>query len=691
MITLNELSFHLYDKEANKDIRQFLWSFIIDTWLFKNKNKLFYNNDDRITESVFRVLDEKKFEKFKHEEWWDIEFEFWNWIITEFFWKNKFKIELPLNTDEWSKDITSNFITYYLWPLARHKNINDLYFNIVKHFINWLWIYYNFSTRKIWFWNKPRKKYLFSLWKKLQYSAKQYTLEEVLAAEIAQWFVNKEVWDVHRDYWYTHLLRQAAKFDLTNWWKRVLINWKKYNILATTRWQGKTYLAWLIAARWLLDSRPWFWWRQYREIKYFVPDKENIGTQVMEYIKSFIWDMATIKLPNWKKAFEFKWSTYVKCNITWNVLKIISLYRFWQWWELWSALWEWLACDLAIIDEAARIPNDFWYSFHQRAAFETQEFYLSSTINMETTVDHWFYDLLVRWESWEENISSYRITLEENEIMRKWKTDKEWMTQMEMVKNDLRKKWEREFYCRVYCIILEESNVFNLAWTIVNWNTKKYNQDDWRILWFDLAKLDDTAWLVLINLNSMEIEEAIKVTNLTYWAQLEYAEEYKEKYQNIFVIWDRSWVWEAVSEQDEKWVVDCWIKSTWQWDVNYNKRYWYYTASKWFIVNNCATLLNNNIIKIPWYNTDLIEQLNNFIKMKSWRWEAILYKWKWKSKDDLVLSLAYACFYLTNVLWLKSREDIEDYIKQTWNNTMYSYNLYDNDYSQQSNYYNWIY
>jgi hypothetical protein len=47
--------------------------------------------------------------------------------------------------------------------------------------------------------------------------------------------------------------------------------------------------------------------------------------------------------------------------------------------------------------------------------------------------------------------------------MRKGKTDKEWTSQIEMVKSDLRKKSEKEFYCRVYCIILEESNVFQLT------------------------------------------------------------------------------------------------------------------------------------------------------------------------------------------------------------------------------------
>ena len=382
----------------------------------------------------------------------------------------------------------------------------------------------------------------------------------------------------------------------------------------------------MLAARALLDNRPGYWWRDYKEIKYFVPTKEDIWDNVMNYIKSFIWNLDSFKLPNWKKAFEFKWKYEIKCNITGNVFKVISLYNFWKWWELWNANWEWLACDFAIVDEAARITNDFWTSFIQRAAFETQEFYISSTINEETPVDHWFYDLLIRWESEEENIRSYRITLEENEVMRRWKTNKEWLSQLEMVKTELRKKTEKEFYCRAFCIILEESNVFTLTWAITSSNTSKYSTDDARILWFDLWKLDDTAWLSLINLSHLEIEEVKKVNNLTYWMQLEYAREYKERFPNTYVIWDRSWVWEAVSEQDTEWVVDVWIKSTWQGDLNYNKKYWYYTASKWLIINTLATVFNNNVIKIPNHNTELIEQLNIFIKMKSWRGEVVLYK-----------------------------------------------------------------
>ncbi len=315
MITLWELFCKVYDKQANDDMRNFLGSFIVDKWIIINKMKLFYTPMEKNTETVFKVFDEKRFEKFKHEDWQDIELSFSWWVITEFFKAETIHLMLPVNESEWVKDITTNFITYFLWPLARSKTIDDLYYMVIKQLANALWIYYDFHKRTIWFWVKPKSKFLIWNWKRISYSARTYSLEEVLKAEIKQWFVNKDIWDPSREYWYTHALREYAKFELTDWWKNILINWNRFNVVAATRWQWKTYFASLVAARALLDSRPWFWWRNYREIKYFVPNKEDVGTQVMEYIKSFLWDLVNFKLPHWKKAFEIKWNNYIKCNI----------------------------------------------------------------------------------------------------------------------------------------------------------------------------------------------------------------------------------------------------------------------------------------------------------------------------------------------------------------------------------------
>lgn len=228
----------------------------------------------------------------------------------------------------------------------------------------------------------------------------------------------------------------------------------------------------------------------------------------------------------------------------------------------------------------------------------------------------------------------------------------------------MRIKGDKEFYAKGYCIILEESNVFSTGSYIVAPNRSKYADSDPRILGFDLGKLTDTCGLVLINLKHREIEEARKVLNATYGTQLMYAEEYKKKYKNLLVIGDRSGVGEAVSEQDVRFVVDTWIKSTGSGDLKFDRTYKYWTYNKGSIIGSAATAFNTNLLKIPSDLLDLIGQMNKFVKMKSGSGSVILYKGKGKEKDDLVLSMAYAIVYMYNILALKSVAEIESYVSE---------------------------
>lgn len=676
MISLQELKNPYYSHDQNEAIKSFLWALITDKGIIQNKQKLFYDEWDTQTEDVFRVLDEKLFKKFKTVKWSHIQFDPEAGLVKEFFNNEPFVFKLPICPWPNKKDITEPFTKLFLWPLVKQKAIDDLVYIIFRNIISILGVYWNAEEKVVWFWVKQKTDVvrLWNKWKNVKFNTFEITLEEVLEAEMLQWFINKEIGDPHRWYAYTHLLRQHAEFVLTTWAKKTILNWKRYNVLACTRWQGKTFFAALIAVRALLDPNPWFWWRKFQEIRYFVPEKEDIGEEVMEYIKSFIWDIRHNKLEWWQKAFEIS-RFKIKCNITWNKFSIISLFNYWKKDQsLGTSKGEGIACDLAIIDEAARIPDDFWTSFHQRAAFETKSFFLISTINEETPAEHWFYKLLIDWETGDPDVNSLRVTIDDNEIMKRKKTEQEWKKELEKVKQTLREKWDKEFYAKWYCVILDESNVFNTWSSVVSSNPNKYNPNDIRVLGFDLAKLTDDAGLVLINLTHREIESAIRVRNMSYWMQLTYAKEYKEKYKNLLIIGDRSWVWEAVSEMDTGGYVDAWIKSTWEWDLKYNKKLRYYTANKWYIITNLSGSLSNNLIKIPNHNNDLIEQMRNFVKLKSWRGEVILYKGKGASKDDLVLSSAYAMLYITSILWLKTVQDIEEYVKESWNASTYLYN-----------------
>lgn len=663
------------DKKTENAVKWFLAGLINEKWILKSQRKLWYDPKEKHSLDTLYVIDDKYAKTVPDIELRKIMFDFWDSMLAEFFGRWQQLFEIPVFYD--GKDSTKIVIDM-LRLMAKERLIDDLLYSIYRVLITTLKVFYDAESGKIWFGTGWWKKVVRLQWRQSNILFSEMRLEDILEEEVRQWFINSNplVWDPEMKNAYTHRLRAHARYKLFTWQRKVLLNWRRYNIVATSRWQGKTYLAAFICARELLKEWTWFWWRPYREIKFFVPDKENVGAQFFEYLESMIWDMTKIKLPNWDPVMKINKQKYtVTCNATGHILKIISLFNIgWQK-ELGSATWEGIAADVAIIDEAARIPDSFWGSFHQRAAFETDTFFVISTINEETPSDHWFYRLLLDWE-WvdaDSNIISHRVTIDENELMKVWKTEKEHLENLEKAKESLRLKGDKEFYAKWYCIILDESNVFNTSNYLTAWNQSKYADSDMRILWFDLWKLTDTCWLVLINLKHMEIEEALQVTNATYWTQLEYAKEYKQRFKNLLIIGDRSWVWEAVSEQDVEWVVDTWIKTAWQWDLNYNKKMRYYSASKWLVITNMATVFNNRILRIPNMNWALIEQMNNFIKLKSWRWEVLLYKGKGKKKDDLVLSCAYAIFYMYSILWLKCRKDVEEFVTQTWNNTIIDY------------------
>lgn len=161
----------------------------------------------------------------------------------------------------------------------------------------------------------------------------------------------------------------------------------------------------------------------------------------MQYMESLLGDLLHKKI-NGKPIFEMQRSKFsIKCNLTGNVLKIVSLHNLNNAsGPLGSSIGEGLACDVAIIDESCRIANDFWTSFHQRAAFETDTFFIISTINEETPVDHWFYRMLIDGETGADEIASYRITIDDNEVMKQGKTKEQYEKEKEKAKLELRLK-----------------------------------------------------------------------------------------------------------------------------------------------------------------------------------------------------------------------------------------------------------
>lgn len=687
------ISYNLPDHTFSA-LRNFAGAMIIDRWLLRS-GKIFYLPHEVQTLDVLRYMDYKYARKFQPQAWTDYDVDLPAWLLKEFFRVETIHLVLPtLEASDSVIDVTDVFLSTVLWPLAAGGAIDDLYFTVMKSFIKMFGIFCDEKKLVCWFWTQQYNNYLIEQGKKTTFNVTSYSLEWVLQAEIDQWYINTVIWDPNRSYAYSHLLRANGEFNLFSWAKQFLVNADRYNILATSRGNGKTFLAMEEVAKELLKEDKWFWGRKSKIIRLFVPDKEDIGNQAMDYLEDVMGNIPNIKLPNWKKAVEISRAKFsAVCNITGHKFKITTLKNFSSWSkkEEGSAKGEGIACDIAIIDEAARIPNEFWHSFHQRAAFETQKFIIISTINRETQANHWFYELLVRAETGDlKHSNSMRVTIDENEAMRVGKTKEQWMEAIEEAKKTLRAGGDREFYSKWYCIILDESNVFDLSGSITT--IEKSSDDDPRIIWFDLAKLDDAAGVVIINLKTKCIEQANAYNNSTYSMQLENIKKLKSKYKNCLVIWDRSGVGEVVAEQDVNGVVDAWIKSTATGELKYNSQLRYWTASKWYIINTLALALETNLVSISDDCQELIKQLKDFIKMKSPHGDVILYKWRGKSKDDLVLAAAYAVVYIYGIMQSKNSKDIEMLIHNYFETQQSSYNSFDEDTSSSyDSYHNSLY
>lgn len=652
------------------------------TLLFsKNKFFIFNKTDDDykyvIDWEQIQSTDILKFTNYKIELFW---------LYEQLFNKKEMFVSAPI-LKEW-EDITKEFKDLFL-QLVKLWYIDDMSYQAYllllyswKVLFNWKHIWFNFIEDK---WKKLFWKWIVSKFSKFD----SFELEDVLDAEVLQWFVNEEIWDPNRWYWYTHLLRKHAKFFTTKWFRNVLINWKKINVIYASRSNWKTYDSAFIVWRALLNKKPWFWWRPYREIKYFVPNKDWIWENFFRYVKAILWQLIDVKV-NWKKLFKINEADFsIECTLTWNRLEVVSLHKLIQNSsnELWVSTWEWIACDDCIIDEAARIPDKFWTSFYQRAAFETESFFIITTANEETPVNHWSYELLLRWELWDDNIASYRITIDDNEILRLWVTNEQWDKIIENIKEETKiKSWEEAYYARLYCVLFNKKKLFNITWNL-KLRDNESNDNDFRVISLDPAKLSDNAWIVVINVKRRIIEEAEKLIWADYEYQLELIKLKKEKYKNSICVCDRTWVWEYIAELDKKHnVIDVRIKSKWQWDLNILN--WYYTISKTFLIWFLDTVFNKKVLRLFEDLSDLIYQLWKFVEVKSKHSNIVLYKWEWKEKDDLVLSLAWAVCYIYKILWLHTAEDWENYANQFDNSTIYSYN--DNN-NNDNDYYNPVY
>ena len=589
---------------------------------------------------------------------------------------------------------TWKFIT---WELSKHKL--EVWF-ISKYYLypffedrttisdNLLYMW-NDLCSKIWIqliWDKDINMYMiskpmdmFSWFNKFAFEFYlDYDREKLLEKEIELWYTNKIIWDPNRWYWYTHLLRANVwnSMIMPSSAIRLILNWSKYNTYLTSRKQGKTsFSADRIVAE-LLSEKKWYWMRKSRRIKFFTDNASKIWKEVFEYILDFLWELKNKEIKKWVKYFDIdNTNQEIRCNLTWHLFNIISL--AWLKWDTDNSTWDWLACDVAIIDEWFRITERFWRSFKDRAWEECEWILFLSTLNEETEITHWGYREMVKWECFFDWYNTIRSSEFDNTITyynnfkNKWKSlDVFYKYVWEKFYEKMKETSESYVMKRMLCSIHSDTLLFNVAWRIV-WEDKNAKQTDLRVVWVDPWWLDDKLWITIFNAMTCVVENSYSMA-CKYDDILPELEKIKWEYRNTIFVWDLWWpVGNTLFLLDKQKIIDYWIKSSWNTKTVTNKD-WYTIINKWTMVLNWAYMLHN-ICYIHIRCTDLITQFGNMEAKVSTRSNTMLYEWKKWRKDDAVFSFINVCALLRITFWLLNKEDIINYAKSFENTDVYTY------------------
>lgn len=651
-----------------------------------------------------------------------------DWFHREVFWETNVVFNLPWIIG-WEQVYLRNITSNVLLPLVRDWFFDDEFLMFIRPFLEILPIYYNKNTGAIWFSiDYYKSNHSKKSTKNIELSKIVTTWIsnlDILSYEIEQWFINHKIGDPERGYAFTHKIRELLDMKFYYWQKEVVRLWAKINIVFAVRNSGKTAFACYVWLREIISEKKWFGIRKNRKVIYFVPDKVDIGEQIMDYMEWYIdaiFDSAlqaqlqTYEYINanesWKEVlleeyekqiqklkksyFKIERSKYqIKCNITGNSLKVVSLQDvMWKSWkELGSSKGEGLACDVYIVEEAPRIPDAFWKSFWERAETESDYGYISGTLNRETPKNHWTYKLAIKWELGDPDISTHRIALPNNENLfhglAPW--DTEWRNKIiERERSKLLEEGIKNLYVRWYGIILDESKVFNVSWNIVA-EKEIWKTTDFRVIAMDFGGDSDPVWFVVYNMNTQTIEKSERFKWINVYEQLEIVFKEKLKYKNCYTLWDGTWFWRLARSSDLDWVVEYYITFTSWPEWKYNKEKWYYSVDKSYMVDLTKQFFDKWMYKIFHEDEDLLEDIENFIKITN-SWARVQqYEAKRGKKDDLVACLLMISVFIVKALWLLEKKELQDYWLNLETDQEEIYNLLVNNAPEANNFYNWMY
>lgn len=456
------------------------------------------------------------------------------------------------------------------------------------------------------------------------------SLDELLDREIEQWYYNKIIGDKSRKWWYTHMLRRNVEITLQSWQKKILYNWKQFNMIAWSRRIGKTFTSAFVAYRELYKIWGWYGARE-RQILYACVSEDKMW-QPLQYLKLLM-----------RKDIEH-WYIKVSGKEFTNTITNAKLIFVTAWSKSWArSYW----ADLVIIDEAAEIPDSYWLDLLPIIMQEKASVFAISTIN-EDSQDGWFYRELLKWElTWDEDYNTIRVTIDDNELLDE--------KAKQATKDKIFEASQMKYWTELYCIFPNSKSVFKLWWVI---QPPEIHVEQKRaiVIWYDPWKINDDAWIIVTDMNNLRTIEEIALKNYQYKDQWTVLKELREKYQWCVVVMDRTWVWEAVFEIVVPYIdISIKYKKSW-WDISYNQTHNYYNVPKKELVETIQIYMESSWLKVDSTLEQLIIQMKWFKKFQAWAY--VQYWWVWV-KDDLVNGLLLCWFYMKHIKGIDKKNQVQ--------------------------------
>lgn len=596
------------------------------------------------------------------------------------------QVEVNILWPQWKRNKTWEvyddlLIKYYIYPFMKDKTTySDWVLYILYDLLKWISVQKTSKWDINMYFKKNHHFDLFTIfrrrWHKVAFEYyESFDREELLKKEIELWYINKNplIWDKNRQYAYTHLMRLNSKYIFPAMAIKLIMNWSKYNSYITTRQQGKTSFAADRAYAELLSNNKWFGIREWQVIRFFTKNAKEIGWQFISFLKWMIWKTKDFDIWKWLKLFTInERDQIITCNLTWHKVIVTSI----RWITNVSDndTWEWLACDCAIIDEAFRdIPYKFWRSFNDRFKNEWRWCLFITTINEETTINHWLYDIMIKWEALNHNdYNTVRSSYYSHDVTyqihfkKQWKKLKDFYKKCDSdIQEVLKESWEDYVLKRYLCSIINENVKFDTSWRLIH--IESNNEKDLHILSFDMWGLYDKLWITVFNVKTKVLVKA-EWLNMTHLEIIKTVEKYKSIYPNNITVWD-IWgsVWQIVYTFDKDKLIDYWLYNTsWKWISR-----WKYYNSFWIpfnmLVSNWMYFLHN-IAKISLQCEELISQFSKAKFKKSDKlWNTTLVK-KGKKDNDQLFSFLIIAWLLVLVFELIDKKSLDIFLED------YNYN-----------------